>query len=196
MWTCQSFANIASPSRVTLLSLWYGVALFLLYRAFFVPGRRRNPASPMSWVKRILGTWVCICHNYHHLVSLKERVNQLIRHIGSERNQTQATLVEDERFVFCVNSATSLMLIVFPTQIDRQATRALNSTETDDSALSSTQNTIISYLSEDIKSVREVFPEDQSMHMAMWSVLLTFFSPSSPLRYGKRCVSCCQVFSK
>lgn len=88
--------------------------------------------------------------------------------------------MEDERFVFCVNSATSLMLIVFPTQIDRQAPRALKSAETDDSALSSTQNTIISYLSEDIKSVREVFPEDQSMHM--WSVLLTFFSPSSPLR--------------
>ncbi|XP_015777661.1 PREDICTED: uncharacterized protein LOC107355591 [Acropora digitifera] len=54
--------------------------------------------------------------------------------------------------------------------IDRQAPRALKSAETDDSALSSTQNTIISYLSEDIKSVREVFPEDQSMHM--WSELL------------------------
>ncbi|XP_029202600.2 uncharacterized protein [Acropora muricata] len=53
--------------------------------------------------------------------------------------------------------------------IDRQAPRALKSAETDDSVLSSTQNTIISYLSEDIKSVREVFPEDQSMHM--WSEL-------------------------
>ena len=76
------------------------------------------------------------------------------------------------------------------TQIDRQATRALNSTETDDSVPSSIKNAVITYLSEDVKSVSEVFPEDQRM----WSVLLIFFSPHDPLRYGKRCVPITESF--
>ena len=94
--------------------------------------------------------------------------------------------------IIIINSATSLMLIVFPTQVDRQVTPALNSTEADDSAPSSGQNTIISYLSEDIMSVRQVFQENQST----WSVLLMLFSSSNPLRYGKRYVPYCRVFSK
>ncbi|XP_015771235.1 PREDICTED: uncharacterized protein LOC107349564 [Acropora digitifera] len=46
-------------------------------------------------------------------------------------------------------------------QIEKQATRALNSTEANDPASSSTRNTIISYLSEDAKSVCGVFPDVQ-----------------------------------
>lgn len=71
-----------------------------------------------------------------------------------------------------------------PSQTDKQATHALSSTEKEESAPSSFQNAVISYLSRDVKSVCKVFPEDQSM----WSVLLIFLSLPTPLKCQKRCV--------
>ena len=102
--------------------------------------------------------------------------------------------MEDEYFIMHqLGHFADANCLCIPTQIYRQATSAFGSTETGDSAPSSFQNAVISYLSEDITAVGEIFPEDQSI----WSVLLMIFSSPNPLRYGKRCVPySCRVFIK
>ena len=81
------------------------------------------------------------------------------------QNRTQATLEKDECSYYYVNPALSFVFICFhfSTQIKVQATRALNSTESDDSPPSSTQVTVTSYLSEEVKPVYRIFTEDQRM---------------------------------
>ena len=111
------------------------------------------------------------------LFSLKERIDKLIPNVASRKVWSPGNLAGRRVSYLLHQLGTFAYVHCFhiPTQIDKQAiaTRALKQTctETNDPATSSTRNTIISYLSEDAKSVCGVFPDVQCMR----SVLLMFF---------------------
>ncbi|XP_044184949.1 uncharacterized protein LOC122947385 [Acropora millepora] len=61
----------------------------------------------------------------------------------------------------CVSASVSSITARNENQIEVQGIRALNSFDSDDSPPSSTQVTVTSYLSEEVKPVYHIFPEDQ-----------------------------------